>query len=190
MDVKTAIRTRRSIRRYQNKKVSVAFLEELLELMRYYPSAANLQPLKFMLLTEDIDLALMEETLKWAGYLPDYIVGADEYPTAYVLVVGDLSVSNQFEFAAGGAVTELLLAIHAEGLGGCCLGLPKQQRLIKQFNLDPKRYRPLYAVAVGYPKHTGKTVELAYDCKYTVDKDGNFIVPKRIVSELVLKKEK
>lgn len=188
MEVKTAIRTRRSIRRYQSKKVPQALLEELLELMRYYPSAANLQPLKFLPLTEDRDLAFMEETLKWAGYLPDYAIAEDEYPAAYILVLGDLTISNQFEFAAGSAVTELLLAIHAEGLGGCCLGIPKRLQLSTYFDLDPEQYMPLYAVAVGYPKHTGKTVDLTHDCKYTVDEDGNFVVPKRTVREL--KKEK
>lgn len=190
MDVKTAIRTRRSIRRYQGEKVPRAFLEELLELMRYYPSAANLQPLKFMIVTEAKDLAIMDETLKWAGYLPEYVIAENEHPKAYVLVLGDRTVSSQFEFAAGSAVTQLLLTIHAEGLGGCCLGIPKRQRLFAHFDIDPERYDLLYAVAVGYPKHTGKTVELIHDCKYSVDQDGNFVVPKRTVSELTLKKEK
>ena len=190
MDVKTAIRTRRSIRRYQNKKAPQALLEELLELMRYYPSAANLQPLKFMPVTDAVDLAFMKKILKWAGYLPDYAIAENESPAAYILVLGDLAISNQFEFAAGSAVTELLLAIHAEGLGGCCLGIPKRLQLSTYFDLDPEQYMPLYAVAVGYPKHIGKTVDLICDCKYTVDEDGDFVVPKRTVSELTLKKER
>lgn len=190
MDVGTAIRTRRTIRRYQKEKVSQLVLDQLLELMRYYPSAANLQPLKFMIVTEDIDLAFMQQILKWAGYIPGYSIEADEYPSAYILVLGDLSISGQFEFAAGSAVTQLLLAIHGEGLGGCCLGIPKQMLIHQHFGLEPERYRPLYAVAVGYPKHTAEAVEFTCDCKYTVDQEGNFLVPKRSVSEIVLKKEK
>jgi nitroreductase len=43
MDVATAIRTRRSVRRYKNKDISESVLKDVLEAARLAPSAANRQ---------------------------------------------------------------------------------------------------------------------------------------------------
>lgn len=188
MDVMEALVTRRSIRKYWDKSLPNGVLEELLEVARFYPSGLNLQPLKFMPVAEGEDVTFVTENLRWAGYLPDYEIGIDERPVSYILVFGDRQIGNQFEFAAGSAVNQLLLGIHGKGLGGCCLAIHKKAQILEHFQLDAERFEPLYAIAIGYAKHGATTADLTTDCKYTLDENGDFIVPKRTVSELTIKK--
>jgi nitroreductase len=188
MDIMEALTTRRSIRKYWNKPLSVGVLEELLEVARYYPSGLNLQPLKFMPVTEGEDVTFVTENLRWAGYLPGYEIGVDERPVSYILMFGDRQIGNQFDFAAGSAVNQLLLAVHGMGLGGCCLAIHKKAQILEHFQLDAERFEALYAIAIGYAKHGATTTDLTTDCKYTLDENGDFVVPKRTVSELTIKK--
>jgi len=51
MDVFEAIKTRRSIRKYQNKPVEQEKLSKVLEAARLSPSAANRQPWRFIVET-------------------------------------------------------------------------------------------------------------------------------------------
>ncbi len=190
MNVEQAIRTRRSIRKFQNRDVSMQIVDELLELARYYPSAANLQPLKFIPITTDDMRMRISSQVKWAGYLKNYAPKNEELPAAYIIVCGDLQISRQFEFAAGAAVSQLLLAIHAKGLSGCCLGIPERLPMCRILELSPEQHEPLYAIALGYPAHSASVVEQRESCAYYLDEDGNFIVPKRPISEIVLSKEK
>jgi nitroreductase len=53
MDVEGAIRSRRSIRRYQNKDVSDSLVRELLDLARHAPSSMNGQPWHFTVVRGD-----------------------------------------------------------------------------------------------------------------------------------------
>ena len=186
MDVMEALVTRRSIRRYWNKTLPAGVLEELLEVARYYPSGLNLQPLKFMSVAETEDVTFVTENLRWAGYLPGYEIGVDERPVSYILIFGDRQISNQFDFAAGSAVNQLLLAVHGKGLGACCLAIHKKTQILEHFRLNAQRFEPLYAIAIGYAKHGATTVDLTSNCKYTLDENGDFIVPKRTVSELTI----
>ena len=188
MDVMEALITRRSIRKYWNKPLPSGVLEELLEVARFYPSGLNLQPLKFMPVAEGEDVTFVTENLRWAGYLPGYEIGTDERPVSYILIFGDRQISNQFDFAAGSVVNQLLLAIHGKGLGGCCLAIHKKAQILEQFQLDTERFEPLYAISIGYAKHGATTTDLTTDCKYTLDEKGDFIVPKRTISELTIKK--
>ena len=57
MDIAELIRTRRAIRRYQNKPVSREQISQLLELACWAPSAHNRQPWRFAVLTRPVDKA-------------------------------------------------------------------------------------------------------------------------------------
>ncbi|MDE5797159.1 MAG: nitroreductase family protein, partial [Muribaculaceae bacterium] len=63
----------RTVRRFQeNRKVPVATLEELVELTRYCPSGRNAQPLRYVIVTEDTELAKVFLLLMWACYFADW----------------------------------------------------------------------------------------------------------------------
>ena len=64
MELKEAIQSRRSVRRYQDKGVSRELLEELMESACWAPSADNLQPWYFVVLTKQEDIERMRETME------------------------------------------------------------------------------------------------------------------------------
>ena len=64
MELMEAIRTRRSVRRYQDREVPRKLLEELMEAACWAPSADNLQPWYFVVLTKQEDIALLQETME------------------------------------------------------------------------------------------------------------------------------
>lgn len=60
----------RSIRRYDaSVKVDEATLKEVVELARLSPSSANLQPLKFKLVTEPSQVEAVFNSIRFAAYL-------------------------------------------------------------------------------------------------------------------------
>ena len=67
------IRKNRSYRRFdQQKSISNESLIELIGLARLGPSAANLQPLKYVAVNDPELNDLIFSTLAWAGYLSDW----------------------------------------------------------------------------------------------------------------------
>ena len=77
MDVFEAIKTRRSIRKYQNKPVEQEKLSKVLEAARLSPSAANRQPWRFIVVTDPE----VKEKLR-AAYNRDWFISAP------VIIVG------------------------------------------------------------------------------------------------------
>ena len=66
--LKTLIQKNRSYRRFdQSKVVDETLLRDLVDLARLSPSAANLQPLKYILINEAEVNKRIFPTLSWAG---------------------------------------------------------------------------------------------------------------------------
>ena len=89
--IRDLIISNRSCRRFhQEFAIDRRTLEELVELARYSASAANLQPLKYILSCEPAKNARIFSTLAWAGYLRDWPGPAEgERPSAYIVILGD-----------------------------------------------------------------------------------------------------
>ena len=79
----------RSCRRFDSGvPVTEEAVRDLVELACYVPSAKNLQPLKYISLTEPVTVTALFPSLSWAGYLADWpgpIEG--ERPTAYIVML-------------------------------------------------------------------------------------------------------
>ena len=89
---------RRSIRKFLPKPISRELLKELVEITRLYPSGGNLQPLRFAIVTNPTLTAAVFSDLKWAMYLPDFTIGKEERPTAYVVVLRDATLSPKCDY--------------------------------------------------------------------------------------------
>lgn len=85
----------RSIRRYdESVKVDQATLREIVDLARLSPSSANLQALKFKLVTEQTQVNGVFESVRFAAYFKDWSgPQPGERPTAYIIILGTL-ISN------------------------------------------------------------------------------------------------
>ncbi len=178
----------RSYRRfYQNNPVGLDTLRELVALARITPSAANRQPLKYILSNTREKNSKIFKTLAWAGYLSDWN-GPDEgeRPSAYIVVLGDTAIIKDFNADPGISMQTILLGAVEKGLGGCIFGAVKRSLLAENLSI-PERYQVLYVIALGKPKERIILDDLTGDdIKYWRDDDLNHHVPKRPLDELIL----
>jgi nitroreductase len=187
--IKELILKNRSCRRfYQDVTVSYDVLKELVELARLSPSAANLQPLKYILSCKVQSNSLIFPHLSWAGYLKDWAgPGEGERPSAYIIILGDTEIKKSFECDHGIAAHSILLGAIEKGLGGCIIGSIDRQGLRTALNISP-RYEILLVLAFGKPKETVilETVDSSGDIRYWRDAEGRHHVPKRSLDEIII----
>ncbi len=135
------IRRRRSIRRFQQKRIPIKQLEKYVDVARLAPSAANLQPLEYMIIQSPEHLDLVFETLKWAGYIrPLGSPPENERPVAYIVVLVNTQIKKEgYEKDAGAAIENLILCALGDGLGSCWISSIERERLAQVLNIPPSR---------------------------------------------------
>lgn len=187
--LKDLIKRNRSYRRFdESKKIEREELVELIDLARLSPSAANRQPLRYFLSNSDDSNKLIFSTLAWAGYLKDWngpVPG--EQPSAYIVVLGDTNITENFEVDVGIAAQSILLGANEKGLGGCILGSVSRDELRDFFNI-PSNYKILYVIALGYPIEKVEIDEIGEDGNFEYWRDEKHVhhVPKRKLSDLII----
>lgn len=189
MNVYDAIMARRTIRKFTQKEIAQEDLTKLVDCARMAAYGANVQPLKFAVVTDKKLLDDIFPSTKWAGYLTDGAPKENERPTAYVAVLGDRSIKQNgaFEVEAGAAVTTMMLEAVEMGLASCWLGAIQRDEIKKTLNLDDN-LDIVYLLALGYPDQKSRAVEMNGDIKYFEDGDGVINVPKRPLKEILIKK--
>jgi nitroreductase len=179
----------RSYRRfYQNEPVALETLRGLVELARMSPSAANLQPLRYILSCETEKNALIFEHTAWAGYLKDWLGPEEgERPAAYIIILGDTQISKSFGCDHGIAAQSILLGAVEQGLGGCIIGSVKRAELSEALAIDP-RFEVLLVLALGKPKETVQVDVVGEDgsIKYWRDEQQVHHVPKRSLDNIII----
>lgn len=179
----------RSYRRfYQEAAVELETLRELLNLARLSASGANRQPLKYVLSADAERNALIFPHLAWAGYLEDWVGPEEgERPAAYILILGDLEISQAFGVDHGIAAQSILLGATEKGLGGCIIASVQREALRKALGIDV-RYKILLVLALGKPKERVviDAVGPDGDIKYWRDGEKVHHVPKRGLDEIIV----
>lgn len=175
------LRTRRSVRRFKPDPVPDSVIENILTTATFAPSAHNRQQWRFVVLTElsskekmadamalDFQRDLERDGLP-AEKIESQIDRSKERITStpvIILLCLDMSemdvyadeTRNNAEYmmtvqSVAAAGLQILLAAHAEGLGGVwtCWPLFTQETIQKTLNL-PKPWEPQGMFFVGYPK--------------------------------------
>ncbi len=188
MNFKKLVIKNRSYRRFfNNYKISKNILIELVELARITPSAKNLQPLKYFISYEENTNEKIFETLSWAGYLKSggIEILPQERPSAYIIILGDKRITDNFMVDAGISAQTILLGAVSKGLGGCVVATIKREKL-KELIPDSENYEILLVIALGKPKEKVIIEPLKEnDVKYW--RDGMIHhVPKRSLKEILL----
>jgi len=180
----------RSIRRfYEDTPVALKDLRELVDLARLTPSAANLQPLKYVIAR---DRALNERifgTLAWAGYLKDWDgPSPGERPGGYVIILGDKEVAATFGWDQGIAAQTICLGAAEMGLGACMIGSIKREELRSILELSADRFELLLVIALGKPRERIELEIVAEPGKIEYYRDDNDVhhVPKRRLEDVLL----
>lgn len=186
---KEIVAKNRSYRRFfEEEKISLTTLTELIELARLVPSGANAQALKYMLINSDEDKAKMFPTIGWAGALPEWD-GPIERPSAYIIVLCDLAIGKNKQTDVGISAQTILLGAVEKGLGGCMLGNIKRSEIAEKFDIDTEKYSIELVIAIGKPKEDVRITDVPQSGKTTYYRDENMVhyVPKRSISELIVK---
>lgn len=187
--IKDLILKNRSYRRFhQEAAIEYETLRGLVDIARLSASGANRQPLKYMLSCEPQRNALIFQQLAWAGYLEDWPGPSEgERPSAYIIILGDKEISDNFWCDHGIAAQSILLSATERGLGGCILGAI-QRRGLREALAIPSRYEILLVLALGKPKETVviETVAANGDIRYWRDSEGVHHVPKRPLDDIIV----
>ena len=181
--------TNRSRRRfYQKVAIKLKTLRELVDLARLSASAANRQPLKYILSCNPQKNALIFPHLSWAGAIKDWPGPPEgERPSAYITILGDTEIRQAFGCDHGIAAQSILLGAREKGLGGCMLGAIQREGLRKALDIPP-RYEILLVLALGKPKEKVviETIGPDGDFNYWRDSDSVHHVPKRRLDDIII----
>ncbi len=188
--IKDLIYANRSYRRFhQDVPIQPATLRDLVDLARHSASGANLQSLKYILSAAARTNELIFKRLAWAAALKDW-PGPEpgERPSAYIVLLGDTSIHNDFFCDHGIACQSMLLGAVEQGLGGCILGAVNREGLRSDLQIQD-HLTILLVLALGKPK---EQVQLEYiqsggDTAYWRDEAGVHHVPKRPLEEIIIK---
>jgi nitroreductase len=183
------IRNNRSYRRFhQEISIELETLKKLVDLTRFCASAANLQPLKYILSCKPEMNAVIFEQLSWAAYLKEWAGPPEgERPAAYIVMLGDTTVAKSFGCDHGIVGQTILLGAVEKGLGGCMIGSVRRKELGEALAI-PEHLQILLVIALGKPKETVviETVGSDGDIKYWRDDQGVHHVPKRSLDEIIV----
>jgi nitroreductase len=177
---------RRTIRRFKPAPVPRDLLERLVNAARLAPSAANVQPLEFVIVDEAGTKAEVFPALKWAAYIaPAGDPRPGEEPAAYVVTLVNSKLREKmFEYDVGAAMENMILAALAEGVGSCWLLSIDRDKLRAALGV-PDEYRIDSVLALGYPAEEPAAEVMGDSCKYWKDAGGRLHVPKRPLAAVV-----
>lgn len=179
----------RSYRRFdQHTQVSRETLLELVNLARLTASGRNIQPLKYFLSSDPETNQRIFPQLGWAAYLKDWPGPEEgERPAAYIIILGDKTISASFGVDHGIAAQSILLGAVERGLGGCMIATVRRVELAKELAL-PDHLEILLVLALGKPTEDVVIVPLGADgdVRYWRDERQVHHVPKRALEEIII----
>jgi len=143
------ILTRRSIRRYETKDVPQNVLKQILEAGRQAPSAANRQPVRFVVVNDRDLLKVLCDTLftRFVKYAPLAIVGCADVKS---LLTGKWAVVD-----ATIAMENMVIAAWTLGVGSCWIGACNEEE-VKRLLKIPDKWKIVALVTLGYPAEQPK----------------------------------
>jgi nitroreductase len=155
------IKKRRSIRKYQDRPLPKDVINALLEAAAHAPSARNMQPLEYRVITGETLMAKLTDGLVSVmqsigmplktspGGEPDFFRGA---PVLILVIVPRENIFGSVE--AGLAVQNIMLYAASVGLGTCFIGIVREimrdKNLLKMLNIGDDM-NIAASVVCGYP---------------------------------------
>jgi nitroreductase len=153
MDVREAIRNRRSIRKFSQREIPEESIDALIEAIRWAPSAGNLQSRRFYFVldqeTKDM-LAVAALGQMFISSAPLVVVACGD--TDRVRPYGKRGRELYVFQDAAAAVQNLMLQAHELGLGSVWVGAFDDVEVSRVLRL-PDYLRPMAIIPVGYPAH-------------------------------------
>jgi nitroreductase len=146
MEVKKAIATRHSVRKYKDKPVSRENIMGIIEAASRAPSGLNNQPWRFKILTDRKSLDLLSGYTKYSGVIKS--------APAAVCVFLDTAASYDRDkdlMAVGACVQNMLLSAHSAGLAACWLGeILNKKESVTEFLKVPRTSELAAVITLGF----------------------------------------
>lgn len=180
------VKRRRTIRRFQKRKIPYSILESCVDTARLAPSGANMQPCEYIVVDDEALLPLVFSTLKWAGYIaPKGNPPPGEEPTAYIVILINRQKRPQGgNHDVGIAAAYISLVAYEKGIGSCLLGSVDRDRLRKILKV-PDHCEVDLVVALGYPNESPVVEEFQGSIKYWKDEQNILHVPKVKLADIL-----
>ncbi len=149
--VMKTIRERRSIRRFKDKPVDDECVKKIIEMGTWAPSGMNNQPWKFVIIKDKELKDRVAQQTRFSRIIKEAPV------CIAVFLDKDQSYNRVKDIQAIGAcIQNMLLTIHAMGLGGVWLGeiLNKREEVERILKVPPN-LELMAVIAFGYPAESG-----------------------------------
>jgi nitroreductase len=186
MSLYELIVARRTIRQFKPEPIARDILEKLVNAARLAPSAANLQPLEFIVVDGEKSRKQLFACLEWAAYIaPDGNPKPGHEPMAYIVTLVNTQVKKQgYEYDSGAAIENMILTALELGVGSCWL-LSVERDIIQEKLEIPAGYKIDSVLALGYPDEEPLVEEMKDSVKYWKDGKGRLHVPKRKLKDII-----
>jgi len=189
MDIIEFIKSRRTIRFFSPKPIPRDAILKILDCARSAPSAANRQPVEYIIVDKPEVCDSLFQLTAWAGYVqPKRNPTPGKQPVAYIAVLTNPELSSPAACAvdAAAAIENILLAAWSMNIGSAWLGAIQRDQIKSLLNI-PDSLAVDSVVALGYPAENPVMEDLApgADIKYYLDSADRLHVPKRTLDSIV-----
>ncbi len=177
----TLVKSRRSTRKFQQRRVEREKLLQCIEAVRFAPSAENTQPWRFLIVDEPATKELLAKyafsgvysATRWAAKAPVLVVILAKLDILANRLGKQITGLDYYLIDVGIGGEHFVLQAQELGLGTCWIGWFSQKGVRKALHV-PRKYRPVSLLAVGYPdvkKYKDKIRKNAKDiCRFNDEK--------------------
>lgn len=143
MDAIEVLKTRRSVRAYKREPVPRKTIEDIIDCGRLVPTAVNIQPWEFVVVTDSGALRSIAKITDYGGFIADA-------PLCVVVICRD---TKHYLEDRSAATENILLAARAHGLGSCWVAGDKKPYAAEICRLvgAPPGYKLVSLIPIGYP---------------------------------------
>ena len=187
--LKELVMKARSYRRFDSSyEIAIDVLREIVDTIRFIPSASNKQPLKYIISVSKKVNDKIFSTLSWAASLNDWDGPSEfERPTGYIVILTDTRIKETADMDVGISAQTIRLLAEEKGLGGCMIASIDRDSLRKILNIANYLAVSLI-VALGKPaeKVVLEEVNKGEKIEYYRDSSSVHHVPKRKLEEVLI----
>lgn len=185
------VNERHSVRKYNNKDIDTEILLNIVKCGQNYPSRGNLQPLKYILITDKKIRDKVADTILWGSKNSNFSVFKNnEYvPSNYIVVCVDKKImSSGYEYEVGASIEAILLSATERKINSLWVKSFDKKVLREILNTDDNIILDSL-ICLGYSDQENRRITLKDSVKVIVDDDLNMITPKRKIEEVLFENE-